>query len=120
MIIIETFAGGCQPKHRPAPAVAPATTVAPGPANGWCWVPFPMSFYAKDLEGHIDNPDAGWKGRGLWTPRGPGISHARLLRAEWSPSLAETPGITGSAGPPDQPTAALVHCTVTFGAANRI
>ena len=71
MIIIETFAGGCQPKHRPAPAVAPATTVAPGPANGWCWVPFPMSFYAKDLEGHIDNADAGWKGRGLWTPRGP-------------------------------------------------
>jgi hypothetical protein len=22
-------------------------------------VPFPMSFYAKDLEGHIDNSDAG-------------------------------------------------------------
>jgi hypothetical protein len=22
MIIIETFAGGCQPKHRPAPAAA--------------------------------------------------------------------------------------------------
>ena len=34
-------------------------------------VPFRMSFYAKGLEGHIDNPDAGWKGRGLWTPRGP-------------------------------------------------
>jgi hypothetical protein len=34
-------------------------------------VPFPMSFYAKGLEGHIDNPDAGWKGRGVWTPRGP-------------------------------------------------
>jgi hypothetical protein len=31
----------------------------------------PMSFYAKGLEGHIDNPDAGWKGRGVWTPRGP-------------------------------------------------
>jgi hypothetical protein len=25
----------------------------------------------KGLEGHIDNPDAGWKGRGVWTPRGP-------------------------------------------------
>ena len=34
-------------------------------------VPFPMSFYAKGLEGHIDNPDAGWKGRGVWTQRGP-------------------------------------------------
>jgi len=52
-------------------------------------VPFPMSFYAKGLEGHIDNPDAGWKGRGVWDAKGAGISHARLLRAEWSPSLAE-------------------------------
>jgi hypothetical protein len=25
----------------------------------------------KGLEGHIDNPDAGWRGRGVWTPRGP-------------------------------------------------
>jgi hypothetical protein len=33
-------------------------------------VPFPMSFYAKGLEGNIDNPDAGWKGRGVRTPRG--------------------------------------------------
>ena len=33
--------------------------------------PFPMSFYAKGLEGHIDNSDAGWKGRGVRTPRGP-------------------------------------------------
>ena len=24
-------------------------------------VPFPMSFFAKGLEGHIDNPDVGWK-----------------------------------------------------------
>jgi len=29
-------------------------------------VRFPMSFYAKGLAGHIDNPDAGWKGRGVW------------------------------------------------------
>jgi hypothetical protein len=41
-------------------------------ANGWVLrVPFPMSFYAKGLEGHIDNPDAGWNGRGVWTPTGP-------------------------------------------------
>jgi hypothetical protein len=39
---------------------------------GGAAVPFPMSFYAKGLEGHIDSPDAGWKGRGVWTPRGPG------------------------------------------------
>jgi hypothetical protein len=38
---------------------------------GGAAVPFPMSFYAKGLEGDIDNPDAGWKGRGVWAPRGP-------------------------------------------------
>ncbi len=33
-------------------------------------VPYPMSFYAKGLDGRIDDPDAGWKGRGLWTTSG--------------------------------------------------
>ena len=30
-------------------------------------VPYPMGFYAKWTDGRIDDPDAGWKGRGLWT-----------------------------------------------------
>ncbi|MBI2947446.1 MAG: carboxypeptidase regulatory-like domain-containing protein [Verrucomicrobia bacterium] len=29
-------------------------------------VPFPLGFYTKWVDGRIDNPDAGWKGRGLW------------------------------------------------------
>src|SRR5687767_10521701 len=29
-------------------------------------VPYPMGFYTKWLDGRIDNPKAGWKGRGLW------------------------------------------------------
>jgi len=33
-------------------------------------VPYPMSFYAKGLDGRIDDPNAGWKGRGLWTTSG--------------------------------------------------
>ena len=33
-------------------------------------VPYPMGFYMKGFEGRIDNPDAGWKGRGLWIPSG--------------------------------------------------
>lgn len=33
-------------------------------------VPYPMGFYAKGLDGRIDDPDAGWKGRGLWTTSG--------------------------------------------------
>jgi hypothetical protein len=30
-------------------------------------VPYPMGFYAKGLDGRIDDPKSGWKGRGLWT-----------------------------------------------------
>ncbi|HEX9463025.1 MAG TPA: carboxypeptidase regulatory-like domain-containing protein, partial [Alphaproteobacteria bacterium] len=33
-------------------------------------VPYPMGFYAKGLDGRIDDPDAGWKGRGLWATYG--------------------------------------------------
>jgi hypothetical protein len=30
-------------------------------------VPYPMGFYAKGIDGRIDNPGAGWKGKGIWT-----------------------------------------------------
>src|SRR6266567_9252928 len=33
-------------------------------------VPYPLSFYAKGLDGRIDDPSGGWKGRGLWTTSG--------------------------------------------------
>jgi hypothetical protein len=33
-------------------------------------VPYPLGFYSKGFEGRIDDPDAGWKGRGLWVPSG--------------------------------------------------
>ena len=33
-------------------------------------VPYPMGFYAKGLDGRIDDADAGWKGRGLWSTSG--------------------------------------------------
>ena len=33
-------------------------------------VPYPMGFYAKGLDGRIDDPSAGWKGRGLWSTSG--------------------------------------------------
>lgn len=29
-------------------------------------VPYPMGFYTKWMDGRIDDPDAGWKGRGVW------------------------------------------------------
>jgi hypothetical protein len=33
-------------------------------------VPYPLGFYAKGFDGRIDDPNAGWKGRGLWTTNG--------------------------------------------------
>jgi hypothetical protein len=30
-------------------------------------VPYPMGFHAKGLDGRIDDPAAGWKGRALWS-----------------------------------------------------
>ena len=33
-------------------------------------VPYPMGFFPKGLDGRIDDPNAGWKGRGLWATYG--------------------------------------------------
>jgi hypothetical protein len=30
-------------------------------------VPYPMGFYAKGIDGRIDDPKGGWKGKGIWT-----------------------------------------------------
>jgi hypothetical protein len=33
-------------------------------------VPYPMGYYAKWMDGRIDDPNGGWKGRGLWSTFG--------------------------------------------------
>ena len=33
-------------------------------------VPYPAGFFSKNVDGRIDDPNAGWKGRGLWTTNG--------------------------------------------------
>ncbi len=33
-------------------------------------VPYPLGYYTKGMDGRIDDPNAGWKGRGLWTTVG--------------------------------------------------
>jgi hypothetical protein len=33
-------------------------------------IPYPMGFFSKNVDGRIDDPDAGWKGKGLWTTTG--------------------------------------------------
>ena len=30
-------------------------------------VPYPVGYFAKGLDGRIDDPKAGWKGKGLWS-----------------------------------------------------
>jgi hypothetical protein len=33
-------------------------------------IPYPMGFYAKGLDARVDDPNGGWKGRGLWSTNG--------------------------------------------------
>src|SRR5579883_2213673 len=33
-------------------------------------VPYPLGFFAKGMDGRIDDPNAGWKGKGVWTTWG--------------------------------------------------
>ena len=33
-------------------------------------VPYPMGMFAKNVQGRIDDPNAGWKGKALWTTTG--------------------------------------------------
>jgi hypothetical protein len=33
-------------------------------------IPYPMGYFSKGLDGRIDDPAAGWKGRGLWSTSG--------------------------------------------------
>ena len=37
-------------------------------------VPYPLGFFARGLDGRIDDPDAGWKGRGLWANYGSNLN----------------------------------------------
>ena len=30
-------------------------------------VPYPLGFFPRSATGRIDNPNAGWKGKGLWS-----------------------------------------------------
>lgn len=35
-------------------------------------VPYPLGFYSRGLDGRIDDPNTGWKGRGVWATYGTG------------------------------------------------
>ena len=37
-------------------------------------VPYPQGFFARGLDGRIDDPNAGWKGRGVWATYGAAVT----------------------------------------------
>ena len=37
-------------------------------------VPYPQGFHSRGLDGRVDDPDAGWKGRGLWANYGSNLN----------------------------------------------
>ena len=49
-----------------------ATTYFAWYFGSWTYlrVPYPLGFYQRGLDGRIDDPSAGWKGRGLYANYG--------------------------------------------------
>jgi hypothetical protein len=44
-------------------------------------VPYPMGFHQRGMDGRIDDPNTGWKGRGLWSANGTrAVWHTELER----------------------------------------
>ena len=53
-------------------------------------VPYPLGFYTKWMDGRIDDPKGGWKGKGIWatvSTRAPFHMEERQGHAEQGPSL---------------------------------
>lgn len=45
-------------------------------------IPYPLNTYTRGLDGRIDEPDAGWKGRALWfTNGGDPLHHSEIPRS---------------------------------------
>ncbi len=53
-------------------------------------VPYPLGFFTRGLDGRIDDPNAGWKGRGVWATYGASVTwHTELGYDGVSPSLVK-------------------------------
>jgi hypothetical protein len=60
-------------------------------------VPYPMGFFAKNIDGRIDDPNAGWKGRGLWVSSGNRTpSHIEAVDATHPGAPGESPATKSS------------------------
>ena len=61
-------------------------------------VPYPMGFYAKWMDGRIDDPKAGWKGKGLWATFGNRTPFHIEGGKGTKPKVVEVPASPRSAG----------------------
>ena len=61
-------------------------------------IPYPLGFYAKGLDGRIDDPNAGWKGRGLWSTNGDRTPWLMEDRQGLEPARRAYPDTARSAG----------------------
>jgi hypothetical protein len=99
-------------------------------------VPYPLGFYAKGFDGRIDDANAGWKGRGLWTTSGdrtpwlmeggkgslPASCTSSCAPIRWRTELSRsfaTPCRLPVAHPAQQPRAELVEARLERAAALR-
>ena len=61
-------------------------------------VPYPMGFFAKGIDGRIDNPNGGWKGKALYTPTSTRAPFHMEGGKGNTPQAREVPGAARSAG----------------------
>ena len=59
-------------------------------------VPYPMGFHAKGLDGRIDDPNTGWKGRAVWSAYA-GRAHVAHRRRQGTAEGGEVPAPPRSA-----------------------
>ena len=61
-------------------------------------VPYPMGFHAKGLDGRIDDPNMGWKGRGIWSTYAGRAPYPHRRRQGHDQQGGEIPAPARSAG----------------------
>ena len=73
-------------------------------------VPYPLGFYAKGFDGRIDDPKAGWKGRGLWTSSGDRTPWLIEGGKGMKPHGRALPAAAGSAGEVRRQVKSVQNC----------
>ena len=87
---------------------------------------YPMPFYTRGLDGRIDDPNAGWKGRGIWAtyssvpaqihgnPNRFGEPHSGAAEPVWRIRSEEPPRVPSDQG------ASVSVCAASLSTAPRV